>query len=55
MMSLKIKVLGWEEIQELIHDLLGQVLESNKDEDTRPLVRLAQILNDAEEIEEKET
>jgi len=53
MMSLKIKVLGWEEIQDLIHDLLEWCLESTKDEDIHPLIRIAQILNAAEELEDE--
>jgi hypothetical protein len=49
-----IKALGWEEIQALINDLLEFCLEANlKEEDVRGLIRLAQILNDAEELEEK--
>jgi hypothetical protein len=49
-----IKALDWEEIQALINDLLEFCLNVNlKEEDVRGLIRLAQILNNAEELEQK--
>lgn len=48
----KIKVLGGDEIDDLISDLLELALELSLDkEDVRPLIRLAQILHGAEAIE----
>lgn len=49
----KIRILSGEEINSLISDLLQMALDFSLDKDTdvRPLIRLAQILHEAEAIE----
>ena len=51
MEEFKIKVLSGDELYDLILDLLQTALDMPLDRDIRPLVRLAQILYKAEEIE----